>query len=58
MKPEHYKVISVSIYSGDLEHLDDIVVQLKHKGFTKANRSAVIREALRQMDPDRVRRGM
>jgi len=58
LKPEHYKVISVSIYNADLERLDSIVAQLKRKGITRANRSAVIREALKQMDPSLVRRGM
>ncbi|MCB9523341.1 MAG: hypothetical protein H6702_08140 [Myxococcales bacterium] len=51
-KPEHYKVISISLYLDDIERLKDIVKALKAKGHTRANRSLVIREALRQLDLD------
>jgi hypothetical protein len=57
-KPTHYKVICISIYNDDLHHLDDLVKQLKKRGMTKANRSALIRAALQQVDLDRVPRGI
>ena len=57
-KPTHYKVICISMYTKDLEHLDDLVKQLKKRGLTKANRSALIRAALEQVDLDRVPRGI
>ena len=57
-KPTHYKVICISIYNDDLKNLDDLVAQLKKRGLTKANRSALIRAALQQVDLDRVPRGI
>jgi hypothetical protein len=57
-KPTHYKVICISIYNDDLAHLDALVAQLKKRGMTKANRSALIRAALQQVDLDRVPRGI
>jgi hypothetical protein len=57
-KPTHYKVICISLYTKDLEQLDALVDQLKAKGITKANRSALIRAALDQVDLDKVPRGM
>jgi hypothetical protein len=57
-KPLHYKVICISMYTGDLERLDEMVDALKAKGITKANRSALIRHALAQVDLEKVPRGM
>ncbi len=57
-KPAHYKVICISMYTKDLDHLDELVDQLKARGMTKANRSALIRAALEQIDLDKVPRGM
>ncbi len=57
-KPTHYKVICISMYTKDLEHLDELVEQLKSRGVTKANRSALIRVALEQLDLDKVPRGL
>ncbi len=57
-KPEHYKVICISMYTDDLEKLDDMVKALKKRGLTKANRSALIRQALLQLDLDKVPRGL
>ncbi len=57
-KPSHYKVICISMYTKDLERLDEMVEELKSKGLTKANRSALIRAALDQVDLDKVPRGM
>jgi hypothetical protein len=57
-KPSHYKVICISIYTADLERLDDMVGELKAMGITKANRSALIRHALATVDLQKVPRGM
>ena len=57
-KPDHYKVICISLYTEDLAHLDALVKQLKHRGLTKANRSALIREALNQVDLSKIGKGM
>lgn len=57
-KPEHYKVICISMYTDDLARLDEMVKALKSRGLTKANRSALIRQALLQIDLDKVPRGM
>ncbi len=57
-KPTHYKVICISMYTKDLDRLDGLVEQLKARGFTKANRSALIRAALDQLDLDKVPRGL
>ncbi len=57
-KPEHYKVICISLYNEDLARLDDIVQVLKDRGFTKANRSAVLRAAMEQFDPSKVNKGL
>jgi hypothetical protein len=57
-KPLHYKVICISLYTKDLEQLDARVDALKARGLTKANRSALIRVALEQLDLDKVPRGL
>ena len=57
-KPAHYKVICISMYTRDLEQLDSMVEELKARGLTKANRSALIRFALGQVDLEAVPRGL
>ena len=57
-KPTHYKVICISMYTKDLDRLDELVDELKARGMTKANRSALIRTALDQLDLDKVPRGI
>ena len=57
-KPAHYKVICISMYMEDLHRLDAMVNELKSRGLTKANRSALIRYALSQVDLDAVPRGL
>ena len=57
-RPAHYKVICISMYTEDLERLDAMVDELKARGLTKANRSALIRHALTQVDLDKVPRGI
>jgi len=54
----HYKVICISMYNGDLARLDEMVDELKGMGMTKANRSALIRYALAQVDLSKVPRGI
>ena len=51
-KPTHYKVICISMYTRDLEELDAKVAELKRRGWTKANKSQLIRLALSQLDID------
>ena len=53
-KPKHYKVVSVSLYNEDIARLEGIVQELKRRGHYKANKSQVIRQALAQLDLDRV----
>lgn len=57
-RPAHYKVICISLYNQDLERLDGMVDELKRRGFTKANRSALIRFALETADLTKVQKGM
>ena len=57
-KPSHYKVICISMYTEDLKRLDAMVEALKARGLTKANRSALIRYALGEVDLDRVPKGL
>jgi hypothetical protein len=57
-KPDHYKVICISMYKDDLARLDEMVKELKGRGLTKANRSALIRQALLQLDLDKVPKGI
>ena len=57
-KPAHYKVICISMYTRDLARLDGLVEELKKRGVTKANRSALIRAALDQVDLAKIPRGM
>lgn len=53
-KPQHYKIVSISLYLEDIERLEKIVGELKARGHTKANKSQVIRAALMQLDVDSV----
>ena len=57
-KPSHYKVICISLYNDDLTRLDAMVDVLKERGFTKANRSALIRLALEQVDLTKAKKGL
>ena len=49
-KPTHYKVMSISMYTEDIERLNEMVREAKALGHTRANKSMLIREALRQLD--------
>lgn len=57
-RPDHYKVICISMYVDDLESLDQMVDELKSRGLTKASRSSLIRYALSQVNLDDVPRGL
>jgi hypothetical protein len=57
-RPTHYKVICISMYTDDLERLDEMVQTLKTRGLTKANRSALIRYALGSVKLDDVPKGL
>lgn len=54
---DHYKVISISMYNEDIAQMDKLVEELKKRGFTRANRSALIRFALDNVDIDKMPRG-
>ena len=56
-KPTHYKIVCISLYTEDIERLESLVAQLKKKGHTKANKSAVIRYALDSVDIDKMPKG-
>lgn len=53
-KPTHYKVVCISLYTQDIENLEATVAELKRRGYTKANKSQLIRFALRQLDIDKL----
>ena len=53
-KPTHYKVICISMYTKDIEELEEKVAELKRRGYTKANKSQLIRFALSQVDIDKL----
>ncbi len=55
-RPTHYKVVCISLYNEDIDRLKALVAELKRRGHSKANQSQVIREALLQIDLDRVPR--
>ena len=53
-RPTHYKVICISMYTKDIEELEAKVAEMKKRGYTKANKSQLIRLALRNLDLDDV----
>ena len=57
-KPTHYKVICISMYTEALGKLDGMVRELKRRGYTKANRSALLRHAIELVDLNDVPRGL
>jgi len=46
IKPSHYKLVCISLYQDDIAKLENHVRLLKGKGFTRANKSMVIRFAI------------
>lgn len=55
-KPTHYRVVSISLYNEDIERIDGLVKELKRRGQTKMNRSALIRFAIDTVDIDKLPR--
>ena len=53
-KPQHYKIVSISLYMEDIERLNSMVDELKKRGHFKANKSMLIRHALEQLDLDQI----
>jgi hypothetical protein len=56
-KPTHYKIVCISLYNEDIEHLESLVAELKRRGHTKANKSQLIRAALDQVDLSKIPKG-
>ncbi len=56
-KPTHYKIVCISLYTEDIERLEALVAELKKRGHTKANKSAVIRYALDSIDIGKMPKG-
>jgi hypothetical protein len=53
-RPTHYKVVCISLYTRDIEALEATLAELKRRGYTKANKSQLIRYALSQLDIDKL----
>lgn len=53
-KPQHYKIMSISMYTEDIERLEQMVAELKRRGHYKANKSQLIRLALAKVNLDEV----
>ena len=53
-KPQHYRIMSISMYTDDIERLEQMVAELKRRGHYKANKSQLIRHALSKVDLDEV----
>jgi hypothetical protein len=53
-RPTHYKVVCISLYTKDIAALEATVAELKRRGYTKANKSQLIRYALAQLDIDKL----
>ncbi|MEO0812776.1 MAG: hypothetical protein AAFY60_07930, partial [Myxococcota bacterium] len=49
-KPDHYKIVSISLYREDIERLDLMFRELKRRGVYKANKSQLIRHALPRLE--------
>jgi hypothetical protein len=56
-KPTHYKIVCISLYTEDIERLETLVAELKRRGHTKANKSALIRYALESVDVTKMPKG-
>ena len=49
-RPDHYRIVSISLYTEDIERLNRMVTQLKRRGHHKVNKSQLIRYALARLD--------
>jgi len=50
MRAKFYKVVCYSMYDDDLTRLEATVIELKRRGWTRANRSHLVRIALSRLD--------
>lgn len=53
----HYRIVCISLYTAYIEKLEHLVAEMQRRGFTKANKSWLIRVALDQLDLDKIERG-
>jgi hypothetical protein len=53
-KPSHYKIVCISLYNDDIARLETLVAELRRRGFSKANKSQLIRFALDTVDLDKM----
>lgn len=51
-KQRNYKVICISIFEGDLEKLDDFVVQTRRLKVPRTSRSSLLRAMIRNVKPE------
>lgn len=51
MTARPYKVICISVFAEDLVAIDAKVAELKRRGYTRANRSMLVRCAIAGVDP-------
>ncbi len=51
-RPDHYKIVSISLYREDIDRLDRMVRELKRRGVYKANKSQLIRHALQRLEAE------
>lgn len=51
-RPEHYKIVCISLYTDDRKLATDMVAELKRRGHTQMSLSRLVRIALRQIDID------
>ena len=54
VRPSHYKIVCISLYNEDIAHLEALVAELRRRGYSKANKSQVIRFALDTIDLDKM----
>ena len=52
----HYKLVCISLYARDIQKLEEHLRYLKGKGYTKANKSQIIRFAIDQVMLDQMPR--
>jgi hypothetical protein len=51
-KPTHYRVVTYSMYTADLDELERKISLLKQHGWRRANRSHLVRIALARLSDD------
>jgi hypothetical protein len=53
-KPDHYRVICISLYKEDLAKMDELVTVLKERGLRGTCRSSLIRYAIEHIDLEKI----